>query len=171
MLVTQRLRLDYTPRERWLCRGLRACPLLLFVLLAMLLQGCGDTANVSTMPTPTPTQPAPTATLRLGMPSLPTLPDYHTVVDLSGAINGIDQGAGAFVSTKPYAVGIACIGTGSITVAFAPQGSFTQPCTPAGNVNLNQVGSDSYPPAHEEISVSVMPSGQIAYHVLVEVEN
>lgn len=168
MLIAQKSRRGDGPWGRWLRRGLRACPL---ILLAALVQGCGSPWNVSTTPTPTPTQPAPTVTVQASLPSLPALPGYRTVVDLSGPINGIDQGTGAFTSTKPYAVGIACVGTGSITVAAAPQVSFTQPCTPAGNVNLNEVGSDQYPPAHQQITVSVTPTGQVSYHVLVEVEN
>lgn len=141
------------------------------LLVAGLLQGCSMT-SASVAPTPTATLPPPTATTPASLPTLPRLPGYHTVIDITstastgGAGNQFEQTVGSFTATKPYAVMVACLGTGTITVNFT-QGALPLTCAPSGAYQTLEFDS----PLHQQNAVSVTVAGDFTYHVLIQIEN
>lgn len=103
-------------------------------------------------------------TIQLFPTSIPIEAGWQEVVHL-GIEKNVMASGGAFTSIHPYRVLVVCEGKGSLKIDFASQGSTTFICrTDAVLQNVDM----SSPPKVEQVNVSVIPQGSIAWIASVQ---
>ena len=138
----------------------------LTLLVSVTLVGCDSLSTVQRTSSPT-TSVTPTTTD--AMPSLTSEVGWHTVFtleDLSG--NGAKSIQKSFTANKTYTIFFSCKGAGTLKVKY---GSYeeTAPCSGTPELNATQ----PMEPAHsgETVTVSVTPSGDIIWELLVSMQD
>jgi hypothetical protein len=138
----------------------------LTLLISVALVACDSMSTVQR--TPSPTSP-PTTTTIATMPPLMSEVGWHTVFTLGDPSgNGAASIQKSFTANKTYTIFFSCKGAGTLKIKYESN-TETAPCS--GSPELN--GTQPTEPAHsgETVTVSVTPSGDIVWELLVSMQD
>ncbi len=123
----------------------------------------------------TPTLPPATSVATPALPTLGIDAGYHSVLDLRNTPNANPNNgevlSGSFFASKQYTILLACMGSGKVEIAYAPQGTYPYTCTPTPRITSVHVGTQQNPPAMQQIQVTVTSSGAVTWQMRVEIQN
>lgn len=143
---------------------------ILLLVMGGSLAACDSAPTVQRTPLPTaaPTSAIiPTAIVTL--PRLASQVGWHDVVRLSDSTgSGAQSVQRSFSASKSYVIFFSCKGEGALKVSYG-QTEETAPCSAKPELNGTQTLHPST--AGETVTVSVLPSGAIAWELLVSMQN
>jgi hypothetical protein len=151
--------------------GAIAAAVVLGLLAAAFAGQLRQRAGPGARPSPTARSATPTA---VALPPLAAFPGWHAVLRFGASaitIPTTSATSGTFSVAGPYAIDIACVGRGTVTVNVAPEVSFTHTCGPTPVLEHDEYAIlKSAAHVRRTLIASAAATGDVTWEALIEVE-